>query len=261
MDLTPLVEQDATAEAMVTAAALPARPADPAEVAAVLRDGAFRFAPAAVALHPMLCDAAARLVAVARATGREVVVISARDPGGVLWHGASAGNYLYDSARPAWSDPRPGDADYLWGERARAVVESLAEAQWEQLSGPGRAFLCLVARAGGAWLALAGEAGGPAEFHAIAPDRPLELCGFQDPAESRCLAELFRAMAPLHFVTVERFAEYIVLGEPEPEQEPEQEPETGPAMIIEEAEEPVPDIDVEEDAPAPGLLARLIRRR
>ncbi|MEY4720465.1 MAG: hypothetical protein RIQ46_190 [Pseudomonadota bacterium] len=233
----------------VIAPACPA-PASPDDIAAVLRDGAHRLPPVAAALHPLLCEAAARLIAIARATGREVAVITARDGGGILWHGASAGDYLYDSARPAWSDPRPGDADYLWGERARAVVESLADAQWQKLGGPGRECLMLVARAGGAWLALAGDAGGPAEFRAIAPDRPLELLGFQHPDESRPLDGLFRAMVPLNFVTVDQFASMVARGEPAPEAEP----------VAETPEQSEAECVVEEAAPQPGLLARLLRR-
>lgn len=222
----------------------------PDDIAAVLRDGAHRFPPLAAGLHPLLCDAAARLTAIARATGREVAIITARSAGGVLWHGASAGDYLYDSARPAWSDPRPGDADFLWGERARAVVEGLAEAQWQRLCGPGRECLALVARAGGAWLVLPGEAGGPGEFHAIAADRPLELAGFQHPDESRALADLFRAMAPIRFVTVDHLACLIAQGEPQPEAQP----------TVETEPEPEAETVAEDTGPAPGLLARLLRR-
>ncbi len=229
------------------------QPATVDVVAAVLRDGAHRFPPVAAALHPLLCDAAARLIAIARATGREAVVITARDAGGILWHGARAGDYLYDSARPAWSDPRPGDADYLWGERARSLVETLVEAQWQQLAGPGRECLCLVARAGGAWLVLAGESGGPAEFHALGPDRPLELCGFRSPADNRDLGDLFRAMAPIGFMTVEQFARLAVEGERTPEEEPV--PQPLPEIAEDTATEPVAD----GDAP-PGLIARLLRR-
>lgn len=233
----------------VAVAARP-QPAAPEDIAAVLRDGAHRFPPVAASLHPLLCDAAARLIAIARATAGEVVVITARDDSGIAWHGASAGAYLYDSARPAWSDPRPGDADYLWGERARAVVEELAAAGWQQLAGPGRECLCLVARAGGAWLAMGGHAGAPAEFHAISPDRPLHLHALQHPAERRGIADLFRAMAPLRFVSVDGFAVLVALGEPEPE------PVQADSVPVEAATER-PEEVVEA---SPGLLARLLRR-
>lgn len=233
----------------VTAPARP-QPASVEDIAAVLRDGAHRFPPVAASLHPLLCHAARRLIAIARATAGEVVVITARDSGGVLWHGASAGRYLYDSARPAWSDPRPGDADFLWGERARAVVEELAEAGWQQLAGPGRASLCLVTRAGGAWLALSDDRGGPAELYAVCPDRPLDLCGLQNPADNRGLAEVFRAMAPQTFLTLEQFAALIAHGKPEPECQP----------AAETLAEPEAEPEVEEVAAPRGLMARLLRR-
>lgn len=130
------------------------------------------------------------------------------------------------------------------------MVEELAAAKWQQLAGPGRECLCLVARAGGAWLALGGHAGGPAEFHAISTDQPLQLHGLQHPSERCGIADLFRAMAPLRFVSVDGFAALVALGEPEPE--PEQPEEVPVETAAEQLEEVV-------DA-SPGLLARLLRR-
>ena len=115
---------------------------------------------------------------------------------------------------------------------------------------PGRASLCLVARAGGAWLALSDDRGGPAELYAVSPDRPLDLCGLKDPADNRGLAEVFRAMAPQTFLTVEQFAALIAHGEPEPECQP----------AAEAVPEPEAEPEAEEVAAPRGLMARLLRR-
>lgn len=159
---------------------------------------------------PLLADAAARLTPIARGTGGDVVVILSRDTAFGLRRSVWVGSYRYDNRTPGWSTPRPGDPDFLWGERARAVVDDLAAAGWlDGLTGA-PAEAALLARASGVFLFAAPGHSAPAQAHAINPEGGTAFAGFQPAGEKRGLVARFEAHVPLEFVSAEGLAAGMV---------------------------------------------------